>query len=140
MINTASSNHGGTHAEKKYFRVLYADDVRELREIVRLSLSRDGHGVECAEDGAQALRRVQSDEGFDLVITDHHMPVMNGIELVRNLRALGFRGKIMVFSSELSPDVACDYRKLGVDRIIYKPVYPTMLREMLKEMFAPRAA
>src|SRR5438128_2125062 len=127
MINSLTQKHGGG-LEKKHLRVLYADDVRELREIVRLSLSRDGHGVECVEDGAQALQRVIADDGFDLVITDHHMPVMNGLELVRNLRSLSFMGRIMVFSSELSPAVACDYRKLGVDRIIYKPVYPAMLR------------
>src|SRR4051794_39441053 len=104
MTNSANQRGRGMAAMvEKHLRVLYADDVRELREIMRLSLSRDGHGIECVEDGAQALQRVMADPGFDLVITDHHMPFMNGPELVQNLRGLSYNGKIMVFSSELSP-------------------------------------
>jgi len=122
-------------AAKKYLRVLYADDMPELRDIVRLTLSRDGHGIECVEDGALALQRVIADDGFDLVITDHHMPNMNGLEFVTHLRALPFAGRIIVFSSELSAAVAADYRRLAVDRIIYKPVYPAMLRGVLSELF-----
>lgn len=121
-------------------RVLYADDMRELREVVRLSLSREGHNIETAEDGRQALDRLRADPSFELVITDHHMPRMNGLELVRELRALSFPGKIMVFSSEISAEVAAHYRQLGVDKILYKPVYPSALRHVLREIFPPLAA
>jgi two-component system, chemotaxis family, chemotaxis protein CheY len=120
---------------KRFLRILYADDVRELRELARLSFSRDGHGIECVIDGLAALNRIKADASFDLVITDHHMPNMNGLELVRELRDVGYRGKIMVFSSELNPDVAVEYQKFGIDRILYKPVYPSALRFVLAEIF-----
>lgn len=120
---------------KKYLRVLYADDLPELREIMRLSLSREGHGIECVPDGQRALARLTADPSFDLVITDHHMPVLNGLELTGRLKALPFHGKIMVFSSELSPAVAAEYRQLGVDKILYKPVFPSVLRHALGELF-----
>lgn len=120
---------------KKYLRVLYADDLLDLRELMRFALSREGHGIECVEDGQHALDRVLADPRFDLVITDHHMPRMNGIELVSRLRAVPFQGRIMVFSSELSPAVAEDYRNLGVDKILYKPVFPSQLRDVLAELF-----
>jgi two-component system chemotaxis response regulator CheY len=120
---------------KRHLRVLYADDLPELRDVMRMALSRQGHGIECVEDGRYALDRVLADPGFDLVITDHHMPRMNGIELVSQLRALPFRGKIMVFSSELSQAVADDYRNIGVDKILYKPVFPSQLLEVLTELF-----
>ncbi len=124
---------------KRFLRILYADDMRELRDVARISLSREGHGIECVEDGSLALARVIADPAFDLVITDHHMPNMNGLELVTRLREQEFPGKIMVFSSELSAAVATDYTRLKVDRILYKPVYPSMLRQVLHEMF-PAAA
>lgn len=136
--NSATGRETGG-STKKYLRVLYADDLHDLREIMRLVLSREGHGIECVEDGQHALERILADSGFDLVITDHHMPRMNGLELVTRLRALPFRGKIVVFSSELSPDVADDYRTLGVDRILYKPVTPTALRDVLADLQVARS-
>lgn len=120
---------------KRFLRILYADDLRDLREVMRLTLSRDGHGIECVEDGLLALARVTADPAFDLVITDHHMPNMNGLELVMRLREQAFAGKIMVFSSELSSAVAAEYRRLNVDQILYKPVYPAALREVLSTLF-----
>lgn len=124
----------------KFLRILYADDLRELRDVVRLTLSHEGHGIECVEDGQMALNRVSVDSSFDLVITDHHMPNMTGLDLVHGLRGIGFAGRIVVFSSELSPDTAAEYRRLNIDRILYKPVYPRDLRGILAELFPGVAA
>lgn len=125
---------------KRFLRILYADDVRELRDVARISFSRDGHGIECVVDGLAGLNRVMADPNFDLVITDHHMPNMNGLEFVKGLRNLGFPGKVLVFSSELDPKVASEYRKLHVDRILFKPVYPSVLRQTIAELFGmPKA-
>ena len=52
------------------------------------------------------------------------MPRMNGLELVRNVRKTAFAGRIIVFSSELSEDVNEQYRALGVDLILPKPIFP----------------
>ena len=122
-------------ATKRALRILYADDLRELRDVARISFGRDGHQIECFADGAQALERLKADPVFDLVITDHHMPIMNGLELVTELREQTFPGKIMVFSSELSESIARQYRTQKVDRILYKPVFPSVLRQCLKELF-----
>jgi CheY-like chemotaxis protein len=115
---------------------LYADDVRELRDVARISLTREGHGIECVEDGQVALERLLAGmDDFDLLITDHHMPRMNGLQLVTRVRELPFAGKIMIFCSELNPLVGDAYRRLNVDRILYKPVFPSDLRRVLAEMF-----
>ena len=126
-------------AAKRMLRILYADDLHELRDVAHSSFTREGHAIECFADGALALARIISDPDFDLVITDHHMPNMNGLEFVRNLRELKFPGKIMVFSSELSETVARQYREQKVDRILYKPVFPSLLRSTLLELFPPAA-
>lgn len=125
---------------KKLLRILYADDMRELREVARIALSREGHLVECVSDGREALDRVNADpSAYDLVITDHHMPHINGVELVTQLRAVPFPGKILIFCSELSPMVSETYHRLRVDRILYKPVFPSELRQVLNELFQPVA-
>ncbi len=91
---------------KKRLRILHVDDMAELREIVRLSLEREGHTVESYADGIAALNRLrEAPTLFDLFMSDHHMPKMNGLELVKQLRKLDFRGKIFIFSSEIDEDV-----------------------------------
>ncbi|MEO7598950.1 MAG: response regulator [Opitutus sp.] len=123
---------------KKLLRILYADDMRELREIARIALSREGHLIECVADGRQALDRVTANPGgYDLLMTDHHMPELNGLELVSHVRALSFPGKILIFSSELSPTITDAYNELKVDRMLFKPVFPSELRQVLADLFSP---
>jgi len=120
--------------------ILYADDLTELRDFMGLMLGREGHTVETADDGSIALERLTSDlQAFDLLITDHHMPKMNGLELVRHIRATPFAGRIIVFSSEVREEVTDEYRQLGVDLILPKPIFPVTFREMLRELFSEPA-
>lgn len=117
--------------------MLYADDVRQLRELMTLILQREQHEVEAVENGEEALARLTgSPAGFDLLITDHHMPRLNGLELVRRARAVDYPGKIIVFSSELSPLVHEEYRRLHVDLLLPKPIFPLTFRLMLRQLFA----
>lgn len=120
-------------------RVLYVDDMKELRELLRIVLSRAGYVVETVPNGQVALDRIAAGaEPFDLIITDHHMPEMNGLELVRHLRSRGYGGLIVVFSSELSASVHREYDAWGVDRVLMKPIFPASLRKELSALFAER--
>jgi CheY-like chemotaxis protein len=122
-------------ADKKTKRVLYVDDMRELREVASLALSRCGHKVDSAPDGRDALEMVTADMGaYDIVISDHHMGGMNGLELVMKLREIKYPGKIAIVSSELNEDVEEEYRNLGVERILYKPVALSDLRALVLEI------
>ena len=113
-------------------RILYVDDMKELREVARLALSRVGHKVECVSDGALALDLVKANPGvYDVVITDHHMETMNGLELVMKLREIHYPGLIAVVSSELNDDVEHEYRNMGVEKILYKPVELSALRSLV---------
>lgn len=134
MSNHALTN-GVTGPVTRALRILYADDVRELRHLLTVALGRDGHAVTTAPDGRQALELIRAaPEAYDLLITDHHMPVMNGLELVDRVRLLPFSGKIIVFSSELSPEVAAAYRVLQVEYILPKPIFPNTLRALLASL------
>ena len=115
-------------------RVLYVDDMRELREVARLALSRVGHKVDCSCDGRDAFELVKANPGtFDVIITDHHMETMNGLELVTKLREIQFGGLIAVVSSELNADVEVEYRRLGIEKILYKPIALSELRSLVLE-------
>mgnify|MGYP001545937807 CR=1 FL=1 len=124
----------GTALPRRRLRILYADDLPQLRDVAQISLERDGHVIECAADGCEAWKRVQEHaDAYDVVITDHHMPNMNGLEFVTKLRELPYHGAILVLTSELNPFVASAYRKLRVDAIIYKPVLPRTLRQLVAD-------
>jgi two-component system, chemotaxis family, chemotaxis protein CheY len=133
--NSSAPAASAVPATRRKLRILYADDLHELRDVARISFTREGHKIECYADGALALAKIEEDSAFDLVITDHHMPNMNGLEFVTQLRQRSFPGKIMVFSSELSETVMREYRERTVDRILYKPVIPSALRRILGELF-----
>jgi CheY-like chemotaxis protein len=63
-------------------RILIAEDEEPLRALVTRALAEDGHAVAATADGAEALETLQSKNGgFDLLLTDIKMPVMDGIAL-----------------------------------------------------------
>lgn len=67
-------------------RILAVDDSASMRQMVGITLSGAGHQVKQAADGVEALE-IAERQKFDLVITDVNMPNMDGITLVRELRA-----------------------------------------------------
>lgn len=132
---TLATKPAATIPAKRTLRILYADDVPQLRELLHVVLTKEGHTVECVPDGLQALDKISAaPSSFDLVITDHHMPNMNGLDLVTHLRALPFPGKIIVFSSELSPEVSSVYHRLKVDYVLPKTIFPVTLRAVLSTL------
>lgn len=65
-------------------RILVAEDDKAVREFVARALSHSGHDVVTADDGLEALARLETDE-FDLLITDIVMPGLDGIALALKL-------------------------------------------------------
>jgi DNA-binding response OmpR family regulator len=102
--------------------ILLAEDERSVAFSVAFALKCDGHKVQVVAEGGQALASVSVEpDAFDLLITDHSMPGMTGIELVQRLRETSFRGKIMVLSAHLSPENRAAYEALAVDAMVSKP-------------------
>jgi CheY-like chemotaxis protein len=66
-------------------RILVADDEYTIRMLMTTLLARSGYHVDVAVDGAEAWTALQA-KPYDLLITDHNMPKVSGIELVKNMR------------------------------------------------------
>ena len=112
-------------------RVLLAEDDVQVRDLMAEALAFLGFDVAVATDGAQALRNAEMSE-FDVVMTDHRMPVLGGLDLVRGLRARGFRGRIYVASGVLSGAERATYEALAVDGIALKPLALSELNGLLR--------
>ena len=103
-------------------RILTVEDEPAVAEMVGLLLGGPSAKIVQARDGWIALMKIgAAKEPFDLIITDHRMPRMNGLDLVRRLRVREFAGKIMVLSAHLTPETIQAYEELKVDMMFAKP-------------------
>ena len=115
--------------------ILLAEDERSVAFSISFALKADGHKIEIVNDGEQAFSEVTRNPGtFDVLITDHSMPRMNGVELVKRLHETAFRGKIVVLSAHLSTENRAAYLALGVDTMIPKPFDVYQLRAVIRQI------
>jgi CheY-like chemotaxis protein len=101
-------------------RILLIDDSREIRQLVAELLIRAGHEiVGQAADGRTGLEMALA-QGPDLVITDWRMPVMDGLEVTRRIRAASPSLAILAFCSTSAAMVHDAFLQAGTDRCIDK--------------------
>jgi len=102
--------------------ILVVEDEKALAHMIAMVLGGPASKVATARSGWEALIRIGvSTRPFDVVITDHRMPRMTGLQLVGRLRAQNFGGKILVLSGHLSDEVIRAYEELNVDMMMTKP-------------------
>jgi two-component system OmpR family response regulator/two-component system response regulator TctD len=107
---------------KEVLQILAVEDEKAVAQILAVVLGGPMAKVSRAADGWEALIKIAaSPKPFDVVITDHRMPRMSGLELVKRLRARKFGGKILVLSAHLSDDDIRAYEELHVDMMMSKP-------------------
>lgn len=97
------------------------DDECIISTLVHIMKSM-GLRAEGAADGRDATDLVSVDPTrFDVVVTDHRMPIMGGLEMVRRLQELGYKGGIVVHCSPLCQADQKAYETLGIKHFISKP-------------------
>ena len=103
-------------------RILVVEDEQAVAHMIAMVLGGPAAQVSTARNGWEALIKIGATlKPFDVVITDHRMPGMNGLELVRQLRTKPFAGKILVLSAYLADEDIQAYERLGVDMMMSKP-------------------
>jgi two-component system chemotaxis response regulator CheY len=119
--------------------ILTVDDAATMRKMVSFTLRGVGHDVIEAADGTDALAMVVS-RAVDLVITDIHMPRMNGIELTRQLRALPAFQKIpiLLLTTESDPAKKAEGRAAGATGWIVKPFNQEQLLAIVAKVLPPQ--
>ncbi|NQX02929.1 response regulator, partial [bacterium] len=115
-------------------KILVVDDNTLNRRILEETLASWGLACQTAASGASALCDWELSGPYDLVITDLHMPDMDGVELARHLRALpdATHTRISLFSSE--SNFTSENRAL-FDEVGFKPIWPATLHGMLGRLF-----
>jgi CheY-like chemotaxis protein len=100
-------------------RIVLAEDNRLLSDVLVRLFRREGHEVEAVGDGLSAWEILGKDiRQHDVVVTDHEMPHLTGLELVELLRQADFRGRIVVHSASLTPKERDLYAAFGVTIVV----------------------
>lgn len=118
-------------------RILLADDDKGSLELVRRALEMDGHSVTVAEDGNEALAKLEPG-GFDLLVADVQMPGIDGIELAHKARGR-FPDIHLVLMSGYA-DVLVKARSLADNgaRLMTKPFSIEQIRSEVRAALARR--
>ncbi|XP_066315709.1 two-component response regulator ORR41-like [Miscanthus floridulus] len=127
----------GAAAERKVIRVLLVEDeeIHKVRARALLRSAVGGVELDEAGTGAEAVRRVRdggaSAGAYDLIITDGKMPVMDGHEATRRIRAMGVTTPIVGLSSDTFPSDVDAFIKAGADDFTPKPLSKEKLVRIL---------
>ncbi len=101
-------------------RILHVEDNQTVADAVRETLQLESWRVETCPDGAAALKKILSNDHYDLLLLDYDLPGVSGIELVRRARGAAHRQNtpIIVLSAALGEAEACE---AGANEFLHKP-------------------
>ena len=118
-----SSAHAAAASRSWPRRVLVVDDSAVNRAVLKALLKKLGiTDIESAVDGKAALNMLEKDSAFDMVLSDMWMPVMDGMELVKRIRADERLAKLKVCSITADVEARSAYKEQGFDSLLLKPV------------------
>lgn len=117
-------------------KILAVDDEKHIVRLVQVNLERQGYEVVTANDGREALEKVESEKP-DLVVLDVMMPYMDGFEVLQNLRRNANTRDIPVIMLTAKAQDADVFRgwQSGVDCYLTKPFNPMELISFVKRIF-----
>ena|SRR5487761_1984047 len=116
-------------------KILVVEDEPQVREVLKMLLSFDGHAVVTAGDADEALAAFAQD-GFDVVITDYHMPGMKGDALGLALKACRPGQPVIMLTAYAEMLKASAVPLPGVDHLVNKPFQIQELRDAIQKATA----
>lgn len=113
-------------------KILVVDDEENLRHMLQVLLTKNGYHVETAQDGNAAIR-MASENGYEFILCDIRMPIMDGPEFLRKFFEAGFHATIIMMSAYGTVDTAVKCMKLGAYDYISKPFKSDEILLVLKK-------
>ena len=120
---------------EKQYKVMIVDDSSTIRIAEKKILLSENFNVMLEADGAMtALKQLkESPDRPDILMIDFEMPQMNGIDLLKRIRALNYEGKVVVVTSYANKGILSEFLKLKIDGYVVKPVQrQTIIQHLAK--------
>ena len=108
--------------------ILIVDDESNIRLMLRIALKKDGHIIATAADGPDALEQWGDGTIFDLTLLDHRMPQMEGIEVLRTMKARNQNARVIMVTAFGTVDLALEAQRAGAANFLRKPFTTEVLR------------
>ncbi len=116
-------------------KLLLIEDESGVQDYFRAVVSRMGHDLITADDGPSGIKKLQEEEGFDVIMTDLNMPgEPSGMELVRSLRELYPDTPIVVVSGYPTKERLDQCTALGIEDFLTKPFEMTFFSSVITRL------
>jgi two-component system chemotaxis response regulator CheY len=125
-------------AVDKNLKILVVDDFPTMRRIIRNLLKELGfENVDEAEDGAMGLEKLRSGTGFQFVVSDWNMPNLDGLEMLKQIRADGNLKSlpVLMVTAEAKKENIVAAAQAGANGYVVKPFTAATLEEKLNKIF-----
>jgi len=119
-------------------RILLADDERDLTDAISAILRHSGYDTDAVYDGGDALRRGQSGN-YDCIILDIMMPKMDGVQVLKNLRARGITAPVILLTAKSELEDRLIGLDSGADDYITKPFETAELLARIRAVLRRRS-
>jgi DNA-binding NtrC family response regulator len=124
--------------QKNSAQILVADDENDFRMILQSFLVSEGHSVTTAEDGADAINKLQ-EKSFDLVLLDIRMPRVDGVEVLQFIKQQYIDTQVIILTAVNDVRIAVECMKLGAFHFLTKPYSVEELHSLVTRALEQRA-
>lgn len=116
--------------------VLVVDDNNTIRAMARKTLEDAGFSVVEAQNGAIGVSQAKSNDQLKLILADINMPVMGGLDMIRNIRQLAphARTPILILSTENTKEMMSQGKAAGANGWMVKPFSPEKLMSVVNKL------
>jgi len=116
-----------------YGSVLVVDDVESNLYVTKGMLNPYGLRIDTVTSGYEAIEKIRNGHTYDIIFMDHMMPILDGMQTTKNLRAMGYTGKIVALTANALVGQSELFMQNGFDGYIAKPIDSRELNMMLNK-------
>lgn len=112
--------------------ILIVDDDREKLGLLRHVLEGEGVNAQYVTSGEEAVQKLMAEPCIELMVTDFHMPGMDGIELTMLAKEITPNITVVMMTGDISPDLPGMAAGAGVSKMLAKPFSPQQLLDIIR--------